>query len=153
MKNYLKEDLSDEEKAELISIIWRVAKKHKLKQYEQKKKTISMIEDLDLHIEDNYNFETINIRSFCDPLKPLTELEKTNIVNKLNMLMDELLLFDLKRTLTFNEKLVFFLLSVERLKSIEVMKLLSIDRKTVYNRKKSIEDKINTMRGELKDDK
>lgn len=149
MKNYLKEALSDEEKAELISIIWRVAKKHKLKQYEQRKKTVSMIENLDLHIEDNYNFEIINIRSFCNPLTPLTELEKTNIVNKINMLMDELLLYDLKRTLTFNEKLVFFLLSVERLKSIEVMKLLDIDRKTVYNRKKSIESKISKIIGGL----
>lgn len=149
MKNYLREDLSEGEKAELISIIWRVAKKHKLKLYEQRKRTINMIENLDLHIEDNYNFEKVNIRSFCNPLNPLTELEKTNIVNKLNMLMDELLLYDLKRTLTFSEKLVFFLLSIERLKGVEVMKLLSLSKRTIYNRRKSIESKINKMIGGL----
>lgn len=147
MKDYLKESLSDEEKAELTSIIWKVAKKHKLKIYDQQKKTVSMIENLDLQIEDEYNFYDFNLENRNNIFDPLTETQKTNIVNKLNMLMDELWLFDLKRALTFNEKLVFFLLSVERLKGVEVMKLLSITKMTVYNRKKSIETKIHNMIG------
>lgn len=147
MKDYLKEDLSVEERAELTSIIWRVAKKHKLKVYAQQKRTVGLIEDIDLPIEDNYNFDDFNFQSCSRSLNPLTEIEKTNIVNKLNMLMDELWLFDLKRTLTFSEKLVFFLLSVERYKIVEVIKLLSLSQKTIYNRRKSIESKINKMIG------
>lgn len=146
-KDYLKENLSDEEKAELTSIIWRVAKKHKLKLYEQQKKTVCMIEDIDLPIVDKYSFDDLDTQSCIRPLVPLTESEKTNIVNKLNMLMDELWLFDLKRALTFSEKLVFFLLSVERYKIVEVLKLLSLSQKTIYNRRKSIESKINKMIG------
>lgn len=146
-KDYLKENLSDEERAELTSIIWRVAKKHKLKMYAQQKKTVCMNEDIDLPIVDKYNFGDLDLQSCIRPLVPLTEVEKTNIVNKLNMLMDELWLFDLKRALTFNEKLVFFLLSVERYKGVDVMKLLSITKMTVYNRKKSIAAKINRMIG------
>lgn len=112
-----------------------------------------MIEDIDLPIEDNYNFDDFGLRSCSRDLSPLTEVEKTNIVNKINMLMDELWLFDLKRTLTFNEKLVFFLLSVERYKGVEVMKLLSITKMTVYNRKKSIASKISKMIGGSSDGK
>lgn len=153
MKDYLKEDLSIEERAELTSIIWRVAKKHKLKVYAQRKRTVGLIEDMDLPIEDNYDFDDFGLQSCSRDLSPLTEVEKTNIVNKINMLMDELWLFDLKRTLTFNEKLVFFLLSVERYKGVEVMKLLSITKMTVYNRKKSIASKISKMIGGSSDGK
>lgn len=147
MKDYLKEPLSDGEKAELTSIIWRVAKKHKIKMYKQRNQIVGMIEKLDLPVEDEYNFDEISLQNWNRPLSPLTEVEKTNIVNKLNMLMDELWLFDLKRTLTFSEKLVFFLISVERYKIVDVMKLLSLSQKTIYNRRKSIEVKINKMIG------
>lgn len=153
MKDYLQEPLSNEEKAELTSIIWRVAKKHKLKIYAQQKQTICVIENVDLPIEDDYDFDNLSIQNYNRDLSPLSETQKTDIVNKLNMLMDELRLFDLKRALTFNEKLVFFLLSVERFKAIEVMKLLSLSKKTVYNRRKSIELKINRMIGGLSDGK
>lgn len=152
-KDYLKENLSAEEKAELTSIIWRVAKKHKIKIYAEQQKTVSMIDDIDFPIEDNYNFDNFELQSYSKSLTPLTEVEKTNIVNKLNMLMDELWLFDLKRALTFNEKLVFFLLCVQRYKGVEVMKLLSITKMTVYNRKKSIASKINEMIGGLSNGK
>mgnify|MGYP001156195164 CR=1 FL=1 len=152
-KDYLKENLSAEEKAELTSIIWRVAKKHKIKRYAEQQKTVSMIDDIDFPIEDNYNFDNFELQSYRKSLTPLTEVEKTNIVNKLNMLMDELCLFNLKRALTFNEKLVFFLLSVQRYKGVEVMKLLSITKMTVYNRKKSIASKINEMIGGLSNEK
>lgn len=146
-KDYLKEKLSDGEMAELTSIIWRVAKKHKCKMYVQQKKTVCMNEDIDLPIVDKYSFEHLELQNSFRPLVPLTEVEKTDIVNKLNMLMDELWLFDLKRALTFNEKLVFFLLSVEQYKIIEIIKLLSLSQKTIYNRRKSIEAKINKMIG------
>ena len=149
MKNYLKEALSDEEKAELTSIIWRVAKKYKILLYKQQKRNVSIIDELDLIVEDDYNFDNPNIQDLKGKVAPLTKSQKTDIVNKLNMLMDDLCLFELKRTLTFNEKLVFFLLLVERFRGVEVMKLLSISKMTVYNRRKSIENKINKVLGGL----
>lgn len=149
MKNYLKESLSDEEKAELTSIIWRVAKKYKILLYKQQKRNVGIIDELDLIVEDDYNFDNPNIQDLKGKVAPLTESQKTDIVNKLNMLMDDLCLFELKRTLTFNEKLVFFLLLVERFRGVEVMKLLSISKMTVYNRRKSIENKINKVLGGL----
>ena len=110
---------------------------------------MTLIEELDLTIEDTYNFNKIDYQVLRGVLSPFTEEQKTSVVRQLNMLMDELTLFDLKRTLTFNEKLVFFLINVENYKSTEVMKLLSVSRKTVYNRQKSIEKKIKGLKGEL----
>ena len=149
MKDYLKEDLSVEEKAEIISIIWRVARKYKYKRFKENENKMTLIEELDLTIEDTYNFNKIDYQVLRGVLSPFTEEQKTSVVRQLNMLMDELTLFDLKRTLTFNEKLVFFLINVENYKSTEVMKLLSVSRKTVYNRQKSIEKKIKGLKGEL----
>lgn len=149
MKDYLKEDLSVEEKAEIISIIWRVARKYKYKRFKENENKMTLIEELDLTIEDTYNFNKIDYQVLRGVLRPFTEEQKTSVVRQLNMLMDELTLFDLKRTLTFNEKLVFFLINVENYKSTEVMKLLSVSRKTVYNRQKSIEKKIKGLKGEL----
>lgn len=147
MKDYLTEPLSDEEKAELISIIWRVAKKYKIRLYEQNKQNFGLIDNLDLAVEDKYDYDKLSFSIYQKSMIPLKESQKTDIVNRINMLLDELSLFDLKRTLTFNEKLVFFLLSVERLKGVEIMKLLNIDKKTVYNRKKSIKLKISKIIG------
>ena len=149
MKDYLKEPVSLEEKAEIISIIYRVARKHKLKIYNERKIKVALIEDLDLSFEDEYEFDNNQFQAHKDSLSPLSEEQKSDIVNRLNKLLDDLCLFDLKRTLTFNEKLVFFLFSVERYKQVEIMTLLSVSKKTVYNRQKSVEAKIKKMKGEL----
>lgn len=79
----------------------------------------------------------------------MIEDQKTAIVNQLNMLMDELSLFNLKRALTFNEKLVFFLFFIQKYRTTEVMELLAVDRKTIYNRRKSIQMKIEGRKDEL----
>lgn len=149
MKDYLKEELSVNEQAEIISIIWRVARKYKLKLYNEQKRSIRIVEELDLAIEDLYEFNNFNYLEYKTILTPLVEDEKTAIVNQLNMLMDELSLFNLKRALTFNEKLVFFLFFVQKYRTTEVMELLAVDRKTIYNRRKSIEMKIQSRKDGL----
>lgn len=149
MKDYLKEELSVNEQAEIISIIWRVARKYKLKLYNEQKRSIRLVEELDLAIEDLYEFNNFNYLEYKTILTPLVEDEKTAIVNQLNMLMDELSLFNLKRALTFNEKLVFFLFFVQKYRTTEVMELLAVDRKTIYNRRKSIEMKIQSRKDGL----
>lgn len=141
MKNYLKEPLTDDEKKEIKGIIWMVVRncKHKINKMKNK---VELVDDLGLIYNDSYKFEYLEFGDYRDSLTPLTELDKTDIVNKLNTLMDDLTLFELKRALTFNEKLVFFFVFMEKYKLKNVQFLLSVDRKTIYNRQKSVEAKI-----------
>lgn len=115
-KDYLKEKLSDYERTELISIIFRVAKKYKLKLYNKLKREMLVIDELDLRVEDTYNFDESLSRNYKDALCPLNDEEKDNIVKQLNILMKEVRLCNLKKTLTYNEKLVFFLIFIENQK-------------------------------------
>ena len=64
-------------------------------------------------------------------------------------LLRESCLFELIRTLTFNEKLVFFLFYLEDYKNMEVAALLNNSERTILNRRKSIYNKIKKMKGEL----
>ena len=141
MKNYLKEPLTDDEKKEIKGIIWMVVRncKHKINKMKNK---VELVDDLGLIYNDSYKFEYLEFGDYRDSLTPLTELDKTDIVNKLNTLMDDLTLFELKIALTFNEKLVFFFVFMEKYKLKNVQFLLSVDRKTIYNRQKSVEAKI-----------
>ena len=81
-------------------------------------------------------------------LNPLTDRQKCDIVLRLDSILRELCLFDLIRTLTFNEKLVFFLFYVENFKNGEISKLLGNTEKTILNRRKSIDTKIEKMKEE-----
>lgn len=148
MKNYLKDDLSTSEKKEIIGIIWMTVKNHKFKISKKEKGEIKLIDDLDLSYNDFYSFERITFKDYSYS-NPLTKEGEIDIVNQLNILIDEVCLSQLKRTLTFNEKLVFFFIFLEKYKSVKVSFLLSVDRKTIYNYKRSIKDKIDKMKGEL----
>lgn len=148
MKDYLKEDLSDAERSEIKGIVWMVVRKHKFNQNKKQILETSFNDDLNLYHNDSYSLENFIFKDYRDFSRPLTETEKTEIVNDLNKAMDEVALFELKRTMTFNEKLVFFFLFVEKYKAKKVMFLLDVDRKTVYNRKESIKNKIEIMKGE-----
>lgn len=141
MKDYLKEPLTEDEKREIKGIIWMVVRncKHKINKIKDK---VELVDDLGLIYNDSYKFEYLEFGDYRDSLTPLTESDKTDIVNKLNTLMDDLTLFELKRALTFNEKLVFFFVFMEKYKLKNVQFLLSVDRKTIYNRQKSVEAKI-----------
>lgn len=87
MKDQLKEELSVNEQAEIISIIWRVARKYKLKLQNEQKRSISIVEELDLAIEDSYSFSNFDSLEYKKILNPLIEDQKTAIVNQLNMLI------------------------------------------------------------------
>lgn len=139
MKNYLNDDLSEEERTEIIGIIWMTVKNYKFKQYAKQRFETPLIEDLDLQYYDSYDFEKFNFKDYYDPL---TKDEKIDIINKLDSIIDKLFLFQLKRTLTFNEKLVFFFAFINKYTNTKISFLLSLDRKTIYNCKKSIKNKI-----------
>ena len=80
---------------------------------------------------------------------PLTDEQKCDIVMEFDSLLRESCLFELIRTLTFNEKLVFFLFYLEDYKNMEVAALLNNSERTILNRRKSIDNKIKKMKGEL----
>lgn len=149
MKNYLKEKLTQEERLMILGIIWKVAHKYKNRYYNEQNKYCEFIDNIDLAIEDTYTFYKYNLQSEIISLTPLTEEQKSNIVIKFDSLLRESCLFELIRTLTFNEKLVFFLFYLENYKNMEVATLLNNSERTILNRRKSIDSKIKKMKGEL----
>ena len=149
MKNYLTDPLTEDEKSEIAGIIWMVVRNCRYKFFNQKENSLELIENLDMTYNDIYSFDFLKyllqnlVGDYMDHLCPLTESEKTDIVNKLNTLMDDLSLYELKRALTFNEKLVFFFSFMENYKNKTIQFLLSVDRKTIYNRQQTIKAKID----------
>ena len=149
MKDYLKEKLTQEERLLILGIIWKVARKYKVKYYNEQKKYCGIIDNIDLSIEDTYTFYKCNLQSEILSLSPLTDEQKCDIVMEFDSLLRESCLFELIRTLTFNEKLVFFLFYLEEYKNMEVAALLNNAERTILNRRKSIDNKIKKMKGEL----
>lgn len=149
MKDYLKEKLTQEERLTILGIIWKVARKYKRKYYNEQKRYCEIIDNIDLTIEDTYTFYKYNLQSEILSLTPLTDEQKCDIVMEFDSLLRELCLFELIRTLTFNEKLVFFLFYLEDYKNMEVAALLNNSERTILNRRKSIDNKIKKMKGEL----
>lgn len=149
MKDYLKENLTQEERLILLGLIWKVARKYKRKNFLDKKRYCEIIDNIDLPVEDTYTFYTYNSQRGLVSLIPLTDEQKCDIVMDFDSLLRESCLFELIRTLTFNEKLVFFLFYLEDYKNMEVAALLNNSERTILNRRKSIDNKIKKMRGEL----
>ncbi len=108
-----------------------------------------IIDNIDLQVEDTYTFYTYNSQRDIVSLTPLTDEQKCDIVMEFDSLLRESCLFELIRTLTFNEKLVFFLFYLEEYKNMEVAALLNNAERTILNRRKSIDNKIKKMKGEL----
>lgn len=61
MKDYLQENLSEEERLIIIGVIWKVSKKFKMKYYTEKKKYCEFVDEYDAPIEDVYNFSNYDI--------------------------------------------------------------------------------------------
>lgn len=142
MKDYLKERLTQEERLTILGIIWKVAHKYKRKYYNEQNRYCEIIDNIDLAIEDTYTFYKYNLQSEILSLTPLTDEQKCDIVMEFDSLLRESCLFELIRTLTFNEKLVFFLFYLEDYKNMEVAALLNNSERTILNRRKSIDNKI-----------
>lgn len=150
MKDYLKEKLSKEEELVLYAIIWNNSRLYKERIYQKKKITYELIDNIDKQVEDTYTFYTSKSQEAIVPFRTLNDKQKCDIVMDLDSLLRELCLFELIGTLTFNEKLVFFLFYVEDFRNGEIAKLLNNTEKTILNRRKSIDKKIDKMKGDLK---
>lgn len=149
MKDYLKEELSQEERLIIIGIIWKVSRKFKMLYYEEKKKYCEFTNEYDSPKEDTYNLYKYDIEKNKLVVCPLTKEQKCDIVMTMDALLKEVYLFDLIRTLTFNEKLVFFLYKIENYRNNEIAIMLEITEQTVINRRKATDKKMKIMKGEL----
>lgn len=109
MKNYLNSSLSEEEKKLINAIIWVTSKSYKNRKYKRKTYNFIPIDDLNLSVEDEYDFLGIKPRGNFDFIKPLTEIEKIDVVDYVDNILMELSLKKFKVALTFDEKLVLFL--------------------------------------------
>lgn len=147
MKDYLKEELSQEEKLILVGLIWNVAKKFKGKVYRDNERYCELNEDIDVLIEDTYEYKKIEF-THKGEVCPINDEEKCNIVMYMDYLLREVCLFELIRTLTFDEKLVFFLFYIEELKIYEISNVLGFTERTVYNKRISINNKVKEMKGD-----
>jgi len=143
-KNYLLEELSKDEKNYLKSAI-KKAFLDFLKEIKQKNKfSTYSIEDeyiktqLPMIVDKYFVDEEIEL---WDDNKKYSLEQKNFCVEKLDEIALELGVKEILRTLTFNEKLVFFLLEVKRYYIYEIAYLLNVTPKTVYNRNQSAKRK------------
>lgn len=147
-KNYLECSLTIDEIKEIKGIIWTIVLNFKHKISEEKNQMSELMDDIELIHNDTYNFDVLKLNIYNDgKISVITENQKTEIVNYLNNLMDEVCMFELKRALTFNEKLVFFFIYMEKLKAKETQYILQVSKKTIYNWQVSIDKKIKLIRG------
>ncbi len=149
MKDYLKEELTQEERLIIIGVIWKISRKFKMLYYKERKRYCEFNDTVCIPVEDAYQFSANNVKIDMRLSCPLTDEQKCNIVMNFDSLLRELGLFEMIGTLTFNEKLVFFLFSIEDYKNFEVALLLKNTEKTIFNRRKSIEHKINDVKGRV----
>lgn len=148
MKDYLKCPLSQEERDLITAIIWITAKDFKKRLYKRKAKYQNVpIDDLEISVEDEYNFHYFKTRDDFDFIKSITKYDKTKIVDYIDHLLKELTLEKFRVALTFEEKLVLFLYFFKKYNEEKVAAIIGVSSKTVSRRKKSIENKIKIFLG------
>ena len=158
-KNYLYEDLTEEEKKYIRGIIWKSVRKCRRDNYKRNKFESTSIydENIDqrlLMVEDEYSFlDRILVSEYAKAeleLKPYSDVEQRNIVKAFDNLARESNLYVYVEQLTFKEKLVVFLLYVKGYRVNEVASLLNISRKTINYRDNCIKEKIRIAKGLIK---
>ncbi len=162
MKDYLRDDLSDDEISFICGIIRKTSLKFirnftKVQQNELLCLDSDEIPEELLIDEQSTNLvdkilETKILRDISD-LKPYSQYEKEKVVKTLEKLALEACLKDFITPLTFNEKLVVFLLYVESYEVNEVAALLNVDRTTIWRRDKSIKNKIKKVKEKMKNER
>ena len=155
MKDYLRDDLSDEEKSFIYGIIRKTSLKFIRNLIKIKQNEILYLDSDDapeeLLIDDNSNnfvdkiLESKILRGISD-LKIFSKYEKEQIVKTLENIALEAGLKKFITPLTFNEKLVVFLLYVENYQVNEVATLLDVTRMSIWKRQKSIKRKIEKVK-------
>ncbi len=141
MKDYLKCSLTEDEKKLIKGIIWRTAKTYKQRGYKKSLEETLYIDDIEMGLEDEYQYVCSDTIVFTSPLRPYTQDEKQKIIDFMDSMLKELSLNRFRIALTFEEKLVFFLYYFQKYTEDDIVILLGISKRTLTNRKKSIKSK------------
>lgn len=147
-KNYLEEELSINEKHYLKSAIKKAFLRFLVYEEVDNKIKLYSFEDEYIHdqlpmvVDEYFVDEKINIiDSWSNNVKYSLE-QKIICVSRLEDIAVDLGVDKYLRTLTFNEKLVFFLLEIENFQIYKIAYLLDVTPKTIYNRHQSAKNKI-----------
>lgn len=150
-KNYLVEELTEEEDKYIKVAIKKAYLKFIRNNFKELKAKKYSIDDVNIQdklpfIEEKYfDVNLLEIESWNIEHKYSRE-QQDICVQKLNSLAVQFGLEKYIRTLTYNEKLVFFLLNIQCLSMNKTAFLISIDWETVKRRKKSAERKIEEVK-------
>lgn len=147
MKDYLKCPLSEEERDLITAIIWITAKDYRKRLYRSNRHQLVPIDDVEVSVEDEYNFQYFKTRDDFDFIKSITKYDKIRIVDYIDNLLKELTLEKFRIALTFEEKLVLFLYFFKKYNEEKVATIIGVSSKTISRRKKSIENKIKIFLG------
>ncbi len=159
MKDYLKESLNGEEVNYVLSIIKNTSKTFMKKYYNISEKESFCVDDdlLIKQLEYKYDEESEIIKKILDTqilkdtsiLKPYTKYQQEKIAKMLDDFAQEVGLEQFVEPLTFNEKLVVFLLYIENYQVNEITILLNVSRMCIWKRDKSIKNKIKQVKEKL----
>lgn len=162
MKDYLKEALSQEERSFVYGIIRKTSLKFARGVNVIKEKEILSLDDEDISEEiliDSNSCDFIEkvldtkILRDISVLKPYSQYEKEKAVETLEKIAKNYGLEKFIIPLTFNEKLVVFLLYIENYQINEISTLLNITRIAIWKRDKSIKNKFNKIKEQMKNDR
>lgn len=162
MKDYLKEDLSKEERSFIYGIIRNTSLKFAREMKKINEKETISLNDTDILEEtlvdpNSYDFidKILDTKILRDVsvLKPYSQYEKEKAVQALENIALNSNLQKFIAPLTFNEKLVVFLLYIENYQVNEVAILLNITRMAIWKRDKSIKNKINQIKESFENDR
>lgn len=147
MKDYLNCPLSQEERDLIIAIIWITAKDYKKRLYKRNKNQLIPIDDVEISVEDEYNFVNFDTRGDFDLARPIAMVDRVRIVEYVDSILSELSLNKFRIALTFDEKLVLFLYCFKKYTEEQVALLLGVSRRTIIRKNKSIQDKKSMFLG------
>lgn len=159
MKDYLKENLTEDEKSYVRGIIKKTTNTFMAKYYEISNNELLTIDDKslenDFESKEYDDFGFINkildnkiLKNISD-LKPYTKYEKEKIVRIVDEYVQDSNYGHFIAPLTFNEKLVVFLLYMQNYQVNEVAILLNVDRSSIWRRDKSIKKKFKKLKEEM----
>ena len=146
-KNYLNEKLTKEEERYIYSAIKKAYLSSMRKYSKNKKIKIYSIDDISIQekipaVEDCYFEDNMNIFDSWSIILQYSKIQQDTCVQKLNELAIKFGLYKYLKTLTYNERLVFFLLEIQCFSIKKTAFLIGIDRKTVRVRYISAKNKI-----------
>ncbi|MGN1301845.1 MAG: hypothetical protein ACI4U9_04935 [Clostridia bacterium] len=150
MKDYLKCPLSQEERDLITAIIWITARDYKKRMYKRSRHVLLPIDDIEISVEDEYDFFGFQTRGNSDFANPIDEYDKISIVDYVDDVLLELSLDKFKIALTFDEKLVLFLCFFKHYSEKKAAYLLQVKIRRIKYLKESYKLKKEKYLGGLK---